>query len=139
MAHYGAHPMGAQRVLMAPGMLGPLVVGGMAGASSRWALGELLQSSSWWPWGVFVANALGRFVLGLVLTSPLRRPAMATALGTGFCGGLTTLSSLTLEVARLADQGAWSRSITYLLTTTVVGLSMAVAGVKLGEHRSDLR
>ena len=64
---------------------------------------------------------------------------MATALGTGFCGSLTTLSSLTLEVARLADQGAWSRSITYLLTTTVVGLSMAVAGVKLGEHRSDLR
>ena len=65
-----------------------------------------------WPWATFLVNIVGAFPLGYFATrlqerlplSAYRRPF----LGTGFCGALTTFSTMQLELLRMLD-GATSR------------------------------
>ena len=80
--------------------------GGFAGAVARAALGEVLASGGpGWPWATFAVNVAGAFALGYFVTrlqerlplSAYRRPL----LGTGFCGALTTFSTMQLEMLRM--------------------------------------
>ena len=56
-----------------------------------------------WPWPTFTVNLAGAFLLGYFVTrlqerlplSSYRRPL----LGTGLCGGLTTFSTMQVEIA----------------------------------------
>src|SRR5690348_7687903 len=54
------------------------------------------------PWGTLAANVLGCFVIGVVSEWAGSKLPMTQEtrllLATGFCGGLTTLSSLVLEM-----------------------------------------
>lgn len=48
------------------------------------------------PWGVFAANILGSFLIGLLFAMPLMRDKSAGVwlfVGTGFLGGYTTFST----------------------------------------------
>lgn len=79
----------------------PLVgVGAVAGAACRWLTGEVLPATL----ALLLVNALGCVVIGWVAA---RKPDAASRLvvATGFCGGLTTLSSAAVAVASRFDQG----------------------------------
>lgn len=107
--------------------------GGAVGALGRAALLEALpQSVSEWPWPTFAANIIGALALGYFATrlqerlplSAYRRPL----LGTGFCGALTTFSTMQLEIFRMLDQGEVPLALAYSLTSIVLGfLAVAVA------------
>jgi CrcB protein len=49
--------------------------------------------------------------------------------GTGFCGALTTYSTLAVEVDLLADAGRWATAVAYGLVSVVAGLGTAAAGI----------
>ncbi len=69
--------------------------GGCAGALARVALAETwTHDAGGWPWATLVANVLGAFVLGLLAARERDSPL----LGAGFCGALTTFSTLQLEL-----------------------------------------
>lgn len=70
----------------------------------RWAAGSL-------PWGTFVVNILGSFILGVLAILILERmPPNARwaylLLGTGFCGGFTTFSTFEWETFALVRDGS---------------------------------
>jgi fluoride exporter len=77
--------------------------GGAIGAAARYgtALAIPVRSGAY-PFATFLVNVVGAVILGGVAALPaawlraheLTRPAI----GTGFCGGLTTFSTMSLEI-----------------------------------------
>ena len=86
--------------------LAAIFLGGAAGALARSGLVEAFPAAhDRWPWVTFAVNVAGAAILGYLVTrlqerlplSAYRRPL----LGTGFCGALTTFSTMQLELVRM--------------------------------------
>ncbi len=104
-----------------------IFVGGAAGTLLRAALAETLVSDpSRWPWATFGVNIAGAFLLGYVATrlqerlpvSSYRRPL----LGTGLCGGLTTFSTMQVEIVKMLGGGHVALAVGYAAASIVAGL-----------------
>lgn len=83
------------------------------------------------PWGTLAVNVVGSFVLGLVVGWSRSRglDARWTALlGTGFCGALTTYSTLSAEVLALAERRRPVAAALDLVGSVALGLLAAAAG-----------
>ena len=115
--------------------------GAVAGAAVRWAVAEAVPTDGGWPWAVLAVNVIGAFLLGLVLVATRHRTDDATndpirlALGTGFCGALTTFSTLAVDVASGLRGGETSRAVGVLVVSVVVGVAAFVAGRALAVRR----
>jgi fluoride exporter len=105
-----------------------IFAGGFAGALLRAGLAETLADGRGeWPWATFAANAFGAFLLGLVVTrlderlppSSYRRPL----LGTGFCGALTTFSTMQVELLDMLDAGNTGLALGYAAASIAVGFA----------------
>lgn len=79
--------------------------GGALGTLARGTLIEALPPSSTgdFPWTVLVVNVTGSVLLAsLSLVAAARsRPWLAVFLGTGVCGGFTTMSTASVDTVRL--------------------------------------
>jgi CrcB protein len=103
-----------------------IVAGGAAGALLRVALSRSYVSGhADWPWVTFGVNLVGAFLLGYFATrlqerlplSAYRRPL----LGTGFCGALTTFSTMQLELLRMFDAHRYGLAAGYAAATIALG------------------
>jgi CrcB protein len=103
-----------------------IAVGGAAGALLRVFLARTYTSgSASWPWATFGANMAGALVLGYAVTrlqerlplSAYRRPLI----GTGFCGALTTFSTMQLELLHMLDAHRYGLAAAYTATSIVAG------------------
>jgi fluoride exporter len=113
--------------------LAAVFAGGFIGTVARAELADALPySSGRWPWATFTVNIVGAFMLGYFTTrlqerlplSSYRRPL----LGTGLCGGLTTFSTMQLELLRMLDRGQLPMALAYALVSVAVGfLAVALA------------
>ena len=90
--------------------LAAIFAGGFVGAIARASLADVLPASgTQWPWATVIVNVIGAFLLGYFTTrlqerlplSAYRRPL----LGTGFCGALTTFSTVQVELLWMLDAG----------------------------------
>ena len=106
--------------------LAAIFAGGVIGALLRAGLVEVFATSPGeWPWATFVANIAGAFAVGYFTTrlqerlplSAYRRPL----LGTGLCGGLTTFSTMQVELIRLSEGGNGELAFAYAATSIVLG------------------
>ncbi len=100
--------------------------GGAIGALARAALGEAFPlAPTQWPWPTFAVNILGAFLLGYFVTrlqerlplSSYRRPL----LGTGLCGGLTTFSTMQVELVTMLDAHDYGLVLGYGSACVVAG------------------
>lgn len=111
-----------------------VVLGGAAGAVARhWLALELpVGDGSRWPWATFAANLAGTAVLGVLLAGASRLPARAALLrplvGAGFCGALTTFSTLQVELIALGRDGHAWLAAGYLAASLGGGLALAAVG-----------
>ena len=113
--------------------LAAIFAGGFIGAIARAELLEALPANAAeWPWATFIANVVGAFLLGYFATrlqerlplSAYRRPF----LGTGFCGALTTFSTMQLELLRMLDGGHIGLALGYSFASITLGfLAVALA------------
>lgn len=112
--------------------LAAIFAGGFAGAVARAELGEALpHHPGAWPWATFLVNVAGAFLLGWFVTrlqerlppSAYRRPL----LGTGFCGALTTFSTMQVELLQMLDDGHIGVAIAYASVSIVAGFAGVVA------------
>lgn len=99
--------------------------GGVVGATCRWAVGEAVDTGGF-PWATFLVNVIGAALLGW-FTIMRVGPALGAALGTGFCGGLTTFSTYSVEVVELIDDGRAGLAVLYGATSVIAALAAFLA------------
>ena len=107
--------------------------GGALGALARVGLVDLAPTQpGHWPWVTFAVNVAGAFALGYLATrlqerlplSAYRRPL----LGTGLCGGLTTFSTLQVELLGMLDDGRGGLAAAYAGASIAAGTAAIVIG-----------
>ncbi|MBT3246487.1 MAG: CrcB family protein [Actinobacteria bacterium] len=103
-----------------PGITGLVAVGGTAGAGIRWLILTVGPSTTF-PWSVLVVNLVGCAILGVLVGRGVQHNARLL-LGTGFCGGLTTFSTFTVEAAQLMRADHLGMATTYLAASLLGGL-----------------
>ena len=106
-----------------------IFLAGMLGGIVRFQISRWLPSSPDFPWGTLVVNYLGIFCLVYLvkgyLVSKGTSKGISLALGTGFCGGLTTFSSLILDAVKMLDTGRYISLLVYLILSVGGGLLLA--------------
>lgn len=106
--------------------LAAIFAGGTIGALARVGLLQAgLATAPSWPWATFAVNILGAFLLGYFTTrlqerlplSAYRRPL----LGTGFCGALTTFSTVQVELLKMLDVHRYGLAAGYAAASIILG------------------
>lgn len=98
-----------------------VALGGALGSALRYALGQRYDDR-WHP-GTLAANVLASLLLGACAGWALDGDTWAL-LGTGFCGGLSTYSSLMVQTRDLGP----ARGAAYVVATIALGLAAAALG-----------
>jgi len=89
-------------------------IGGALGAIARYQVASMIQSrlASGFPWGTFVVNISGCFLMGAVAVLLTQRaaagPNWSFFIPIGFIGAYTTFSTFELETYRAVGDGAWT-------------------------------
>jgi CrcB protein len=112
--------------------LGAIFLGGAVGALVRAGLVEAIgDGAPAWPWVTFGVNLVGAFLLGYFVTRLQERLPLSTykrpLLGTGFCGALTTFSTMQVELLKMFDAGRVGLAVGYVGGSVLAGY----AGVQL--------
>ncbi len=121
-----------------------VAVGAFFGGVARYAVGLAWPTpSGTFPWAIFLVNTVGAFVLALVLVLILEVLPPTTylrpALGTGFCGALTTFSSVATAVDQLAAHGHGKLAAGYLSASVTAGLAAVSFGMIVGRSIAAAR
>ena len=118
--------------------LGYVLVGGAVGSGLRFLVTEFMIAC-WgrqWPWGTLTVNLVGAFIAGMLMSiqagkwasSLLLRPLLVV----GLIGGLTTFSSLMVEIVSMMASAKLSAAFIYLGLTLLSGLMLVVLGAACG-------
>lgn len=108
--------------------LGAIFLGGAVGATVRAGLVEALgDGAPGWPWATFAVNVAGALLLGYFVTRLQERLPLSTykrpLLATGFCGALTTFSTMQVELLKMLDAGRVGTALAYGLCSVAAGFS----------------
>jgi CrcB protein len=117
-------------MLLEARLLLAVFAGGCAGALARAGLIELAPPEAGrWPWVTFAVNVAGSFLLGWIATRRSPASRVRALVETGFCGALTTFSTLQLEVLRLLDADRAGVAVVYVGGSVAAGLVAVTIGV----------
>lgn len=100
----------------------------VAGAFLGGALRGLLRHRPGGLRGTWTANISASLLLGMVLAVWSSGSLWQVALGTGFCGALSTWSTLAGELGSLLRERSWRRLLRYLGLTLGAGLLAGWSG-----------
>lgn len=114
-------------------------VGGGLGSTLRYIIGKHFNSyESGIPWGTFIANVLGSFLIGLILGLAAKNETFSHSqtllLATGFCGGFTTFSTFAYENHIFLKSGDFFSFATYTIASFIVGFLMVFLAMYLVKH-----
>ena len=115
-----------------------IALAGALGALARYGLDGFVarRTRGAFPWGTFVVNISGAFLLGFLFTVLTERwtvaPWVRSSVTIGFLGAYTTFSTLMLEGERLLEDGARLTALANFLGSLAAGLVAVYAGIVLG-------
>ena len=111
-----------------------IAFGAGCGAVLRWGLGLKLNALfPAIPLGTLAANLLGGYIVGLAVAYFAQMPGLSPEwrllIITGFCGGLTTFSTFSVEIVTLLQQGRVLVAMSAIGIHVVGSLLMTLAGI----------
>lgn len=90
------------------------------------------------PWGTFVVNAVGSLLLGVLLGYGVAELSAGKHLhgfaAIGFCGGLTTFSTFSLQALTLVSQQRWKHVAAKVFGSLLICMALVWVGFELGER-----
>jgi fluoride exporter len=107
---------------------------GALGTGARYLLGTwaVRTFGPSFPVGTLIINAVGSFLLAIIMGLSLERnlvpPDLRIVLTTGVMGGFTTYSSFNYETLRLFQQGSRGLALAYLGATVIACLVLGALG-----------
>lgn len=109
-------------------------IGSALGAVLRWQLGARLNALlPAIPPGTLAANIIGGYIIGFAVAwfaqAPEISPEWKLFLITGFCGGLTTFSTFSVEVVHLLQAGRLSMALGAIGVHVAGSLLATLAGI----------
>jgi len=115
-------------------------LGGFLGANARYWLGGWVQHrwGTTFPWGTFVINITGSFLLGLFMALVTERyalpqtPTLRLVVAIGFVGAYTTFSTFEFETLSLVTTGSLLRAFGNAFGSLLAGFAAVWLGVVLG-------
>jgi len=119
---------------LSPAVIAAVLVAGAIGAVLRYALSRALPvRPGHLPGGILIVNVVGSGVAGALIGLAERAALdgdLRLILVIGFCGGLTTFSTWSVETIELLGGGRWRAATLNVIVTLVLGLA-AAAGMYL--------
>jgi CrcB protein len=119
-----------------PALITLVGIGGALGTAARYALARWLPANSGLPRGTLIANLVGALILGVLLEALARggpdlgtRRKLRLLIGTGFCGGLTTYSTLAVETDLLIRAHRDALAAGYAVASVIAGIAVAAIGI----------
>ena len=110
-------------------------LGGGLGALTRYLLYLMLPNSFYLPLGTLFANFFGCFIATAVFSFFILKADTDSIykllLITGFCGGLSTLSALSIELTVFIQNGEYLRAVFYILTSLLICIISVILGLVL--------
>lgn len=108
--------------------IGLVAVGGAFGAASREGLSLVIPKLGEVPISIAIINVVGAFLLGYLYEAVTRLDGgkstgknLKLLLGTGYCGGFTTYSSLATDTSVLFRDGLPWAAVAYSVGTVLIG------------------
>ena len=112
-----------------------IALGGALGAIARYEVAARIQSRivSTFPWGTFVVNVSGCFIMGVVTTVLAEKVGLHQnwrfLVPIGFIGAYTTFSTFELETYRAVVTGGMTTGLANVLGSVAVGYMALWLGV----------
>ena len=117
-------------------LVAAISLGAVLGANARYFLNLWCARhlGTDFPWGVFLINVTGSFLMGCA-AALLARTSLPPQFGAltivGVLGSFTTFSTYSLDGVRLLERGDLTRAIAYLGGSAALGVLAALAGLGL--------
>jgi len=112
-------------------------IGGGIGSIARYLTSQwaMQRWGAAFPYGTFIVNAVGCFLIGLFMTVATERlilhPYWRLLVTVGFLGGLTTFSSFSYETVRLVEEAEYLLAGANVVGNCLVGFGATCLGVAL--------
>ena len=108
-------------------------LGGGLGSISRFLISKYIQvPKEGFPWATLLANFIGCFLIGLLLGLVIKNENLRSDFylfaAVGFCGGLTTFSTFSMENILFLRSGDYLTFISYTLLSLIGGLVFVALG-----------
>ena len=128
-----------RRVARSPAMSNYYMVmlGGAIGAGFRYHLSRVAaaQLGPLFPWGTWIANLLGGFLMGVLAGIALQdgkaSEPLLLFLGVGMLGGFTTFSAFSLELVRMIERGELAIAAAYAVSSVAGSVALLFVGLWL--------
>lgn len=124
-----AHPRISLLELVAVGAGGAVGALGRVGCEQAWP-----TTVGGWPWATLAVNILGAFLLGALMSGLRHGPVSIPTyrlLGTGFCGALTTFSTMQLELLQMLDHARYGLALGYVGVSLIGGYAAVSLATRL--------
>ena len=114
-------------------------LGGFLGANARYLLGGWISErlGTVFPYGTFVINLTGSFILGFFMAYAQERPWIAPSarlmFAVGFVGAYTTFSTFEYETMRLIQDREVLLAMLNVVGSLIAGTIAVLGGFALGE------
>jgi len=111
---------------MTPLLVALVLAAGAVGSALRYLAGRAGARAAW-PWPVLLVNVVGSLIAGFAIHSDA-----SLIVVTGFAGGLTTFSTLSVETVQLFLSNRWRSAVGSVAANLVLGILAAIGGWVLG-------
>ncbi|MBW6537767.1 MAG: fluoride efflux transporter CrcB [Mariniphaga sp.] len=111
--------------------------GGFIGSVMRYLVQYYMEKSltSTFPWGTFIANIAGSFIIGIVFAlaekGNLMNAEWRIFLAVGICGGFTTFSSFAYNNLTMLNERAWGSLLLNIGGNLFLGILAVYVGIIL--------